>query len=88
MLISVAGPAMALIFRRAALCCVRGAMPTVLGLEAGIYPWALAAAAGFAALVAASETAFLVLPLSTSPMDAFIHPIRDWLRPSGVLSLR
>lgn len=55
------GPAMALIFRRAALRGFRGAVPTVLGLEAGIYLWALAAAAGFAALVAASETAFLVL---------------------------
>jgi len=33
----------------------------VLGLEAGLYVWALAAAAGFAALVAASEVAFLVL---------------------------
>jgi threonine/homoserine/homoserine lactone efflux protein len=35
------GPAMALIFRRAALPGLRGAVPTVLGLEAGLYPWAL-----------------------------------------------
>jgi threonine/homoserine/homoserine lactone efflux protein len=55
------GPAMALILRRAALRGFRGAVPTVLGLEAGIYLWALAAAAGFAALVAASEAAFVVL---------------------------
>jgi threonine/homoserine/homoserine lactone efflux protein len=55
------GPAMALILRRAALRGFRGAVPTVLGLEAGLYLWALAAAAGFAALVAASEAAFLVL---------------------------
>jgi len=55
------GPAMALIFRRAALRGFRGAVPTVLGLEAGLYLWALAAAAGFAALVAASEMAFVVL---------------------------
>jgi len=55
------GPAMALILRRAALRGFRGAVPTVLGLEAGLYLWALAAAAGFAALVAASEVAFLVL---------------------------
>jgi len=55
------GPAMALIFRRAALRGLRGAVPTVLGLELGLYVWALFAGAGFAALVAASEVAFLVL---------------------------
>lgn len=55
------GPAIALILRRAALRGFRGAVPTVLGLEAGLYLWALAAAAGFAALVAASEAAFVVL---------------------------
>ena len=55
------GPAMALNFRRAALRGLRGAVPTVLGLELGLYVWALFAGAGFAALVAASEVAFLVL---------------------------
>ncbi|MDF2711128.1 MAG: efflux protein [Nonomuraea muscovyensis] len=55
------GPAMALILRRAALRGFSGAVPTVLGLEAGLYVWALFAAAGLAALVAASEVAFLVL---------------------------
>ncbi|MGY1605194.1 LysE family translocator [Geodermatophilus sp. SYSU D00815] len=55
------GPAMALIFRRAALRGLRGAVPTVLGLEAGLYVWALFAGAGFASLVAASEVAYLVL---------------------------
>ncbi|MFC7642687.1 LysE family translocator [Streptosporangium lutulentum] len=55
------GPAMALILRRAALHGFRGAVPTVLGLEADLYAWALFAAAGLAALVAASEVAFLVL---------------------------
>jgi threonine/homoserine/homoserine lactone efflux protein len=55
------GPAMALIFQRAAVGGWRGAVPTVLGLEAGLYVWALAAAAGFAALVAVSTTAFVVL---------------------------
>ncbi len=55
------GPAMALILRRAALRGFRAAVPTVLGLELGLYAWALLAAAGFAALVAASEVAFLVL---------------------------
>lgn len=55
------GPAMALILQRAARHGFRAAVPTVLGLEAGLYLWALAAAAGFAALVAVSEVAFLVL---------------------------
>lgn len=35
--------------------------PWVVGLEAGLYLWALLAAAGFAALVAACEMAFLAL---------------------------
>jgi threonine/homoserine/homoserine lactone efflux protein len=55
------GPAMALIVRRAAVHGWRAAVPTVLGVELGLYLWALAAAAGFAALVAASQTAFVVL---------------------------
>ncbi|MGY1640769.1 LysE family translocator [Geodermatophilus sp. SYSU D00703] len=55
------GPAMALIFRRAALRGLAGAVPTVLGLELGLYLWALFAGAGFAALVAASEIGYLVL---------------------------
>jgi len=55
------GPAMALIFRRAALRGLRAAVPTVLGLEVGLYVWAIVAGAGFATLVAASEVAYLVL---------------------------
>lgn len=55
------GPAMALILRRAAVHGFKGAVPTVLGLEAGLYLWALFAGAGLAALVAASEVAYLVL---------------------------
>ncbi|WP_433461754.1 LysE family translocator [Spirillospora sp. CA-128828] len=55
------GPAMALIMRRAALRGLSGAVLTVLGLEAGLYVWALCAGAGLAALVAASEIAYLIL---------------------------
>ena len=47
------GPAMALVIRRAALRGLPPAVPTVLGLELGLYVWALVAGAGFAALVAA-----------------------------------
>jgi threonine/homoserine/homoserine lactone efflux protein len=55
------GPAMALILRRAAVHGTRAAVPTVLGLELGLYVWALAAGAGLAALVAASDVAYTVL---------------------------
>lgn len=55
------GPAIALILRRAAIRGYAGAVPTVLGLELGLYVWALLAAAGFAALVAASDVAYIML---------------------------
>jgi threonine/homoserine/homoserine lactone efflux protein len=55
------GPAMALIVRRAGLQGFRPAVATVLGLEAGLYAWAVLAGLGLAALVAASEVAYLVL---------------------------
>jgi threonine/homoserine/homoserine lactone efflux protein len=71
------GPAMALIFRRAALRGLRGAVPTVLGLEAGLYVWALFAGAGFAALVAASEVAYLVLRVAGAAVLLFLG-IRAW----------
>lgn len=58
------GPAMALIFQRAGLHGFRAAIPTVLGIEAGLFFWAIAAGAGLAALVAASETAFVVLKVA------------------------
>jgi threonine/homoserine/homoserine lactone efflux protein len=71
------GPAMALIFRRAALHGLRGAVPTVLGLEAGLYVWALCAGAGLAALVAASEMAFVVLRTVGAVFLLFLG-IRAW----------
>lgn len=58
------GPAMALIFQQAGLHGFRAAIPTVLGLELGLFLWALAAGAGLAALVAASEVAFWVLRIA------------------------
>jgi threonine/homoserine/homoserine lactone efflux protein len=71
------GPAMALILRRAALHGFRGAVPTVLGLEAGLYVWALLAAAGFAALVAASEVAYLVLRVAGAAF-LIVLGVRAW----------
>ncbi len=58
---AVPGPAMALVFRRAAVNGGRATVPLVLGLEAALFSWALAAALGLAALVAVSEVAFTVL---------------------------
>ncbi len=54
------GPAIALILRRAGVGGFRAAIPTVLGVEAGLYIWALAVGLGLATLVTASETAFLI----------------------------
>lgn len=71
------GPAMALIVRRASLRGFGSAAATILGLELGIYIWALLAAAGFAALVAASEVAFLVLRV-VGAVVLIVLGIRAW----------
>jgi len=72
------GPAMALILRRAALRGTRAAVPTVLGLEAGLYVWALAAGAGLAAFVAASEAAYTVLRVVGASVLLYLG-VRAWL---------
>jgi threonine/homoserine/homoserine lactone efflux protein len=71
------GPAMALILRRTALHGMRTAVPLILGLELGIYLWALAAAAGFAALVAASEAAYWALKIVGACVLVYLG-IRAW----------
>ena len=71
------GPAMALILRRAALHGFRPTVWTVMGLEVGLYLWALAAAAGFAAVVAASEVAYLVLRVVGAGVLLYLG-IRAW----------
>ncbi len=72
------GPAMALILRRTALHGMRTAVPLVLGLELGLYLWALAAPAGFAALVAASEAAYWVLKAVGAGVLVYLG-VRAWL---------
>jgi len=72
------GPAMALILRRTALHGMRTAVPLVLGLELGLYLWALAAAAGFAALVAASEAAYWALKVVGACVLVYLG-VRAWL---------
>jgi threonine/homoserine/homoserine lactone efflux protein len=71
------GPAIALILRRAALRGFRGAVPTVLGLETGLYVWALLAAAGLSALVAASEVGFIVLRVAGAVVLVVLG-LRSW----------
>jgi threonine/homoserine/homoserine lactone efflux protein len=71
------GPAMALILRRAALHGTRATVPTVLGLEVGLYLWALAAGAGLAAVVAASEVAYLVLRVAGAAVLLHLG-VRSW----------
>ena len=72
------GPAMALILRRTALHGMRTAVPLILGLELGLYLWALAAAAGFAALVAASEAAYWALKIVGACVLVYLG-VRPWL---------
>lgn len=71
------GPAMALILRRAALHGFRATVATVLGLELGLYLWALAAAGGFAVIVAASEVAYLVLRVVGAGVLLYLG-VRAW----------
>ena len=78
LLISVSpGPAVALILRRAALRGTRATVPTILGLELGLFIWALAAGAGLAALVAASEVAFTVLRVTGAVVLIYLG-VRAW----------
>jgi len=71
------GPAMALILRRAALHGTRAAVPTVLGLELGLFLWALAAGAGLAAVVAASQIAYTVLRVVGAAVLLYLG-VRAW----------
>ena len=71
------GPAMALVLRRAALSGTRAAVPTVLGLELGLALWALAAGAGLAAFVAASDAAYTVLRV-VGALVLLVLGLRAW----------
>src|SRR4051794_8766793 len=57
---------------------MRTAVPLVLGLELGLYLWALAAAAGFAALVATSEAAYWALKAVGACVLVYLG-VRAWL---------
>ncbi|MGH8868428.1 MAG: LysE family translocator [Actinomycetes bacterium] len=61
LLAMVPGPASVLVIRRSALHGAGAALPVVAGIELGIFTWAAVSAFGVAALVTASETAYIVL---------------------------
>lgn len=73
----VPGPTTALIIRRGALGGVRAALPVVAGMEAGLFLWALAAAVGLAALVAASEIAYTALRIAGAVVLVVLG-VRAW----------
>ena len=84
----VPGPATVLVVRRAALHGRRAALPLIAGIEVGIYAWAVAAALGLVALVAASTTAFLVLKIVGAGVLVLLG-VRAWrsARQVGALEL-
>jgi threonine/homoserine/homoserine lactone efflux protein len=63
LLIVVPGPDMALVARNALFSGTRGGVLTSLGSATGLVIWTLAASAGVAALLRASEPAFLALKI-------------------------
>ena len=62
-IVVVPGPDMALVLKNGIARGRQAAVATALGINAGLVVWALAAAAGIAALLHASSTAFTVLKL-------------------------
>lgn len=66
------GPAVALIVQRASTRGFRRAIPTVAGIEVGLFIWALAVGLGLAALIATSEIAFWVLKIAGAGFLAYL----------------
>jgi threonine/homoserine/homoserine lactone efflux protein len=69
---AVPGPAVALLIRRCSVGGFRAGVPVVLGLEAGLYFWIIAAGAGLAALVATSELAFTILRITGAAVLVYL----------------
>src|SRR5918992_3546116 len=63
-IVVVPGPDMALVLRNGVSYGRHAAVATALGINAGLFVWALAAALGIAALLQASGTAFTILRLA------------------------
>jgi threonine/homoserine/homoserine lactone efflux protein len=75
------GPATALVVRNTLRGGRRAAFLTTLGNSTGVLAWGAASAAGIAALVAASEIAFLVLKV-TGAVVLIVLGVQSWRRRS------
>ena len=71
------GPAMTVLLRTATMHGLARAVATIVGLEVGLYFWAIAAAAGAAALVATSQIAFMVLRVGGALVLVYLG-VRAW----------
>jgi threonine/homoserine/homoserine lactone efflux protein len=78
------GPAFALVVRRTAVRGLGYGVATVLGLEIGLYAWALLVASGFA-VVAASRAGYLVLKVVGCGVLLWLaaRSFRAWWRERG-----
>lgn len=72
LLIVIPGPDMALVLRNALLGGRRGGVFTAFGIDAGLAVWTLATSAGVAALLVASEPAFVALKLAGAAYLVFL----------------
>ena len=72
------GPATALVIRRSALHGTKSVLPLVIGVEVGVFTWAVTSAFGVAALVSASQVAHLVLRVCGAAFLIYLG-IRAWL---------
>ncbi len=79
------GPDTALVIRNTLAGGRRGGVCTALGVAVGQGVWALAASAGLAALIVASEPAFVAVKLAGAAYLVFLgaQALRDALRPGG-----
>jgi threonine/homoserine/homoserine lactone efflux protein len=74
----VPGSTTALVIRQSAVYGARATVPLVVGVEIGLYVWIIASAAGVAAVVAASETAYTVLRIVGAVVLVFLG-VQAWL---------
>ncbi len=91
LLIVAPGPDMALVARNSLVAGARGGILTSLGSATGLVIWTLAASAGVAALLRASEPAFLALKIVGAAYLVFlgVQALRAaWRRDGGAAPVR
>jgi RhtB (resistance to homoserine/threonine) family protein len=84
-IVVVPGPDMALVLRNGVAYGRHAAVATALGISAGLFVWALAAALGIAALLHASGMAFTLLKLAGAAYLVWlgVRALREAWRESG-----